>query len=134
MSRRFLVEAEELSRRAPEVLYHGGAPALWALVLIEAGEDLERQAFALYSRMFDREDSALRRFAVCLQRAYVQQREALLPGRDFGKCRAAALDAIAEGTGIADELAAKSAENEERRNAQAAALRDMLDMKKLEED
>jgi hypothetical protein len=128
-----MVEAEELSTRVAEVMYHAGEPALWALVLIEAGECPEKQAYVLYTRMFDIEDSPLRKFSRHLQRAYIMQTEAMNPKRSFQVCREEALQSIRTADALADEIIARSSDKEERRKAQAAALRGLYNMKELNE-
>jgi len=133
MSRKFMPESEALSQRMAEVLYHAGEPALWALIQIEAGECPEKQADALYTRMFNQPDSLLRKFSRLLQRVYVQQAEALDSRQSFSAHRQEALNAIAEASGVADEIVARSGENAEKRLAQGRALRGIYDMKELNE-
>ena len=133
--RRFMTEAEELSRRVPDIMFHAGEPALWALVLIEAGECPERQAMILNERLRDGDtNSPLRKFARQLKAAYSAQKEALKPPNSFRACREDALHAIEAANALGDEIVARSADCEERRRALAAALRDYYGMKELMDD
>lgn len=70
MSRRFMIEAETLSKR----MYHAGEPALRALVYIEAGEDIELQANVLFTRVRTVASPLLHRFARYLREVYTTQR------------------------------------------------------------
>jgi len=134
MSRRFLVESEEVAARAPEVLYHAGEPALWALILLEAGTSPDRQAAVLRKRLAEREDCPLKRFAICLDRCFSQQKRALQDVRDFLLLREEALCSAAEANALADMICAQSSSYEHKRAAQAKALRALFDMKELTED
>lgn len=129
---RFLEEAEALSRRVPNILYHAGEPALWALVILEAGDCPSHQAEILALRLFKRPDNDLRHFARLLQQVYIYQEEALRAGSDFQMWQTRARTAIDEANTMGDKIISDSPNNEERRREQAEALRDLYHMKSIE--
>jgi hypothetical protein len=132
--RRFLVEAEELMKQMPAVLYHAGNPALWALVVLEAGECPQRQAKVLHQRVVaSTVQQLLSRMTQRLVDAFDLQEEAL-SSKDkerFQPCKSAALEALQEARQLAEELTATSKDNEGARTEQAQKLRSLFDMKDL---
>lgn len=122
MSRRFLPEAEALSKRVPDLLYYAGEPALWALILIEAGDCPLEQAHELRARLFSSADSPLRDFANALHDAYLAQEDALRNTSDFQACQKRARQHIKSACELADTIENESSKFDQHRKEQAQEL------------